>query len=191
MWSINIQPVTHQCHAVGLVLRHWITPLCTQSINILCGQWKYTLCRCFSATFLSLPIYFVILSLFEAEQRKVYFVQITQITEKMWPVHVGMQITACCLWHHALTNSAMCCVGAQGQLWNSVVLVWCCVFCLERRVVIKLTSSWVRCCQALTHRTLLSHLSALYPVPWFFSFFSTVEHEQGKIKVDSDSYPLC
>ncbi len=66
-------------------------------------------------------------------ERVSFFSQITQITEKMWSVHVGMQITACCLWHHAFTNWAMCCLGAQGQLRNSVVLVWYCVFCLQRR----------------------------------------------------------
>lgn len=69
----------------------------------------------------------------------------------MWPVHVGMQMTACFLWHRAFTNWAMCCLGAWGQHSNSVVLVWWCVFCLERRAVIKPTFCWVKCCQALKH----------------------------------------
>lgn len=50
----------------------------------------HTVSLCFAANFSSLQIYFVFRSLFGAQQCKVYFAQITQITEKMWSVHVGM-----------------------------------------------------------------------------------------------------
>lgn len=80
----------------------------------------------------------------------------------------------CRLWHHSFTNSALCCLGAERQPENRAVLVWCCVFCLQRKVAIKLTFCWVRFCQAHTHCTLLSHLSAPYPLLSFFSFFSPV-----------------
>lgn len=72
--------------------------------------------------------------------------------------------------------------GCTGQHWNSVVLVWCCVFCLERRVVIKLPFCWVRCCQAHTHYWVTCLLLILSSHS--FQFFSPVERESGKIKAE-------
>ncbi len=54
MWSINIQPGTHQCHARGLGLLHWVTPHCILYITIWCGHWKDTVSLCFAANFWSL-----------------------------------------------------------------------------------------------------------------------------------------
>lgn len=97
-------------------------------------------------------------------------------------------VCACRNVNHSLLSVAPClnqlCLGAQGQLWNSVVLVCCCVFCLERRAVIKFTSCWVRCCQAHTYSTLVSHLSAPYPLRSFLSFFSPVGWEAGRMKAE-------
>lgn len=83
----------------------------------------------------------------------------------------------CCLWHRSFTNSAMCSVGATMEQCCP-----CLVLCVlsERKVAIKLTSCWVRCCQAHTHSTLLSHPSAPYPPLSFFSFFSPVGRKPGK-----------
>lgn len=73
MWSINIQPATHRCHAMGL--RRWITSLCAQTINITCGQWLW-----YRSHFLVTPYLFwwdALLSLFGAKQCEVYFAKKT------------------------------------------------------------------------------------------------------------------
>lgn len=119
MWSINIQPGTHQCHALSLESLHWITPLGAQNIN-LCGQ---------CASHVShLPHYLEPCSILR---------------------NADDHSSLCCPSHHSFTKSAMCTL----RTLDSVALVWCCVFCLERKVAIKFTSCWVRCCQAHTHTT--------------------------------------
>lgn len=52
-----------------------------------------------------------------------------QITEKMWCVHAGMQIAACCLWHRAPRPCAVRLrgggsVGTAASLFGAVCRVW-------------------------------------------------------------------
>lgn len=160
MWSINIQPVTHQHQAMGLQLLHWITPLCTQYINITCGQWMW-LCSHFLVT----PYLFLagrpslilcsrtIPSLFCQNNIDNW----KNVVSACRNVNQCLFFMAPCLYQ--LSHVLFGYTGAT----NSVVLVWGGVFCLETAAVIKLTSCWVRCCQTLhiTESPVCSSCSAL------------------------------
>lgn len=73
--------------------------------------------------------------------------------------------------------------GCTVQCWNNVVLVWCCVFCLKRRVVIKFTSCWVMWCQVHTPCTTESPVCSLYfpLIPFIFHTcgIRTVQNERS------------
>lgn len=95
MWSINIQPVTHQCRAMGFVnrcteLHHSIHN--TQTSYAVSENIHYVtvLCCNFSCHFESIFGGDATLSLFGAKQFKVHFAKIEWISEKIWCVHAGM-----------------------------------------------------------------------------------------------------
>ena len=50
--------------------------------------------------------------------------------------------------HKGVVTTALSVAPFLHQPWNRAVLVWSCVFCLERSLVIKFSFCWVRCCQA-------------------------------------------
>lgn len=79
----------------------------TESINILCGEWKFSV----FALRNRFPVTFY------------FFPHIAQCTKECSAQLVVLSVAP---FLHQPSNSA--------------VLVWCCVFCLERRVVIKFTS---------------------------------------------------
>lgn len=82
---------------------------------------------------------------------------------------------------------------------NSAVLVWCWVFCLERRVVIKLTSCWVRCWQAPHARVgssafffaFLNHVKVLLKEQnWFFFWFWAQLQRKSQLAGKADTQKL-
>lgn len=157
----------------------WYTSVSCNSAQNSCTEWHHCvtlLCRHFFHVTSSLFCLFLII--WSQTMQSLFCPNNADNWENM--------VCACRNVNHSLLSVAPClnqlCLGAQGQLWNSVVLVCCCVFCLGRRAVIKFTSCWVRCCQAHTYSTLVSHLSAPYPLCSFLSFFSPVGWEAGRMK---------
>lgn len=159
MWSINIQPGTHQCHALSLESLHWITPLGAQNIN-LCGQcasqalsWHFT--------FIPPP------ALFGAIQ---------YIKECRWSQLVVLSFAP---FLHQISHVHFGCVG---QCCPCLVL---CVLSGEKGCdKVHLLLSEV----LPGSHILLSHPSAAYPPLSFFSFFSPVgwkERGGGGMKAEA------
>lgn len=147
LWSHPLSQWKNRWHAILLILIFLIDVVgrypawCslvshTESINILCGEWKFSV--------FALRSRFLVTFYF--------FPHIAQCTKECSAQLVVLSVAP---FLHQPSNSA--------------VLVWCCVFCLERRVVIKFTSCWVRSCQAPHARVSFLFFcspSFRFPQPW-------------------------
>lgn len=146
MWSIDIQPGTHQCHALSLGTLHWITPLGAQNSN-LCGQcasqplsWHFT--------FIPPPTLFgAIQNIKECRRSQLVVLSLDHSFTKSAMCTLGTTMEQCCpcLVLRVLSGGKGC---DKVHLLLSEVLPG--------------------------SHILLSHPSAAYPPLSFFSFFSPV-----------------